>query len=206
MKIMTIKKYGLGIATALVVILAGWNAWSDKGGVGQVIKHSTAPFDSQSIGSVPPAPQDTVLAHVPYQGGAFRVETRKDKIERFRCSHFHNYQPATIAKAAETAHGDIILDHGDKDKQLACFTCHNKENRDVLITEKGTAVDMDHSYELCAQCHFRQKMDWTGGAHGKRVGGWAGERVVKNCTACHNPHAPRFEKRWPTTYSRPLTE
>jgi predicted CXXCH cytochrome family protein len=27
--------------------------------------------------------------------------------------------------------------------------------------------------------------------------------VVKNCTACHDPHSPRFQKRWPVTYSPP---
>ena len=206
MKRLTQKKYGLGAAIALVVILAAWNAYSDKGGVVQIIKHAAAPFDSSSIGSVPPVPQDTVLARVQYQGGVFRVETRKDKLERFKCSQCHNNQPVSAANAAETAHGDIALDHGNKDKQLACFTCHQKDNRDLLVTEKGATIDMDHSYELCGQCHFRQNLDWIGGAHGKRVGGWAGDRVVKNCASCHNPHAPRFEKRWPITYSRPLTE
>jgi formate-dependent nitrite reductase cytochrome c552 subunit len=28
--------------------------------------------------------------------------------------------------------------------------------------------------------------------------------VVYNCASCHNPHSPRFEKRFPATYSVPL--
>ena len=39
---------------------------------------------------------------------------------------------------------------------------------------------------------------------GKRVGYWAGKRVVENCTSCHNPHSPRFKSRWPVTYSPPF--
>lgn len=195
----------MGIVPVLIVILTGWNAYSEKGGLVQIIKNATTPFDDSVVESVPPTPEDAVLAKVKYQGGLFRVETRKDKIERFKCSQCHNKQTVTIAGAAETAHGDINLIHGDQGKMLTCFTCHDKNNRDVLITEKGTKVDMDHSYQLCGQCHFRQKKDWIGGAHGKRVSWWAGDRVVKNCASCHNPHAPRFEKRWPKTYSRPLS-
>jgi len=200
------KKYVMGILSALIVILTGWSAYSGKGGVVQTIKNATAPFDNRKIESVPPASQRTVVAKVKDQAGLFRVETRKDKIERFKCSQCHNNQTVTIANAVATSHGDINLIHGEKYKPLACFTCHDKENRDLLVIEKGTKVDMDHSYQLCGQCHFRQKKDWIGGAHGKRVSWWAGERVVKNCASCHDPHAPRFEKRWPKTYSRPISE
>jgi hypothetical protein len=30
--------------------------------------------------------------------------------------------------------------------------------------------------------------------------------VVKNCTSCHDPHSPRFKKRWPAIYSPPLSK
>jgi hypothetical protein len=199
-------KYGLAVVLGLIFILTGWNAYSENSGVVQTMKNATSPFDNRSVESVPPAPVDTVLAQVRYQGGSFRVESRKNKMTRFQCSQCHNNRPVAVANAVETAHGDITLIHGDKNKQLACFTCHDKDNRDVLVTEKGTKVDMDHSYQLCGQCHFRQKKDWIGGAHGKRVSFWAGDRVVKNCASCHDPHAPRFAKRWPNTYSRPFTE
>ena len=124
----------------------------------------------------------------------------------YKCSQCHNNQPVSIANAAKTAHGRIALDHGSPEKPLACFTCHDRESRDLLVTEGGERVDMDHSYQLCGQCHFRQKKDWVGGAHGKRITYWAGERVVQSCASCHDPHSPHFKKRWPVTYSSPTAK
>ena len=63
--------------------------------------------------------------------------------------------------------------------------------------EKDAKVTFDHSYQVCAQCHARQVSDWAGGAHGKRMGGWAPPRVVAGCPACHDPHRPAWETRWP---------
>ncbi len=98
---------------------------------------------------------------------------------------------------------DIKIIHGGTNEPLPCYTCHSKINRDFLNTSKNNKIDFNHVYEMCGECHFRQKKDWIGGAHGKRVTYWAGERVVKNCTSCHAPHSPRFKKRWPATYSAP---
>ena len=39
--------------------------------------------------------------------------------------------------------------------------------------------------------------DWAGGAHGKRLAGWAPPRVSKTCVECHNPHQPQWDKRAP---------
>ena len=204
MKTPTEKKCFWVILSLLIVSLSGWSVYADQGGVTQIYKNANAPFDDQmSAESVIALPQDTIMVRIPYQGGRFWTETRKDKMERFKCSQCHNNKPVLIAKAAEVAHGDIRLNHGSPEKPLSCFTCHNKEERDFLVTEAGTKIDMDHSYQMCGQCHFRQKKDWVGGAHGKRLSYWAGQRVVKNCASCHNPHSPRFEKRWPVTYSPP---
>jgi hypothetical protein len=205
MKTPTSKSYLFRILPALLFILSGLQADAGQGGVVATIKKATAPFnDEDRVDSVPPLPGDTVLVKTKYQGGIFWTETRKDKVERFKCSQCHNNKDVTFARAAEMAHGDISSVHGGKLKPLSCFTCHKKDERDFLVTEKGFKVDMDHSYFMCGQCHFRQQKDWVGGAHGKRVAYWAGKRVVKNCTSCHDPHAPLFEKRWPKTYSRPL--
>jgi len=193
-------------AVVLVIICMVGTATSNEAGVTQKYKQATGPFDDTKVHGVAVLPAHTVLVKSRYQGGRFWTETRKDKIERFKCSQCHNNKPVTITNAAKIAHGTIVLNHGGNEKQLACFTCHDREERDLLTTESGEPVDLDHSYELCGQCHFRQKKDWVGGAHGKRVGYWAGKRVVKSCTACHNPHAPRFEKRWPATYSSPTAK
>ena len=204
MKTKALLKYLFGTVALLLVIFAGWSAYCGQGGVSQIYKNANTPFDDENrVKSVLTLPMDTVLVQTRYQGGLFWTETRKDKIQRFKCSQCHNNKSVSAVGAAEMAHGDIKLDHGGREKPLSCFTCHNSEERDALVTEAGVKVDMDHSYQMCAQCHFRQKKDWVGGAHGKRVSYWAGQRVVKSCVSCHNPHAPRFEKRWPATYSPP---
>ncbi len=204
MKTTIYRKCLFGAVAILLIIFAGWAAHSGQGGVTQVYKNANTPFDDEKyVQSVLELPDDTVLVRSRYQGGFFRTETRKDKIERFKCSQCHNNQSVHVAQAAEVAHGDILLDHGGREKPLSCFTCHNMEDRDSLETEAGVKVDMDHSYQMCAQCHFRQLKDWVGGAHGKRVSYWAGNRVVQSCVSCHNPHSPRFKKRWPVTYSPP---
>ena len=206
MKTTILRKCLFGIIFLLLIIFAGWTAHSDQGGVSRIYKNANAPFDDSRIQSVIDLPEDIVLVRTRYQGGLFFTESRKDKIERFKCSQCHNNKSVSVALAAEMAHGDIKLDHGGREKPLSCFTCHNMEERDALETEAGVKVDMDHSYQMCAQCHFRQKKDWVGGAHGKRISYWAGQRVVKNCVSCHDPHSPRFEKRWPVTYSPPYTK
>jgi formate-dependent nitrite reductase cytochrome c552 subunit len=199
-------KTGLFWILFLLLLIFSWGyAFSEKDSVVEIYKNATAPFDDEkSVDSILLIPDNTVPVETKYQGGFFWTETRKDKIERFKCSECHNNKDVKIARAAEIAHGDIILDHGGQDKPLSCYTCHKKDDRNFLVTEEGSKIDMDHSYQMCGQCHFRQKKDWVGGAHGKRVSYWAGTRVVKTCTSCHDPHSPLFEKRWPKTYSPPL--
>lgn len=190
---------------AVFLFISVWSAHSGMNEVKQIIENAGTPFDDvKSIEAVLLLPVNTVLVKEKYQGGLFHAETRKDKIERFQCSRCHNHKEVMGERSAEIAHGDIALVHGGKEKPLSCFTCHKKDERDFLVTENGIKVDMDHSYQLCGKCHFRQEKDWVGGAHGKRVSFWAGKRVVKNCTSCHDPHSPLFQKQWPKTYSRPL--
>ncbi len=205
MKISAFKTGRFWILFLLLLIFSWGYAFSEKDSVVEIYKNAIAPFDDEkSVDSILLIPDNTVPVETKYQGGFFWTETRKDKIERFKCSECHNNKDVQIARAAEIAHGDIILDHGGQDKPLSCYTCHKKDDRNFLVTEEGSKIDMDHSYQMCGQCHFRQKKDWVGGAHGKRVSYWAGTRVVKTCTSCHDPHSPLFEKRWPKTYSPPL--
>ncbi len=194
------------IAFLALLGAAGPAPGGETGGVTARIKQAGAPFDETRVQAAMELPDKTVRVEERYQGGLFWTETRKDKMERFKCSQCHNNKPVGATDAARLAHGDIALDHGGREKPLSCFTCHNREERDLLVTESGESVDMDHSYQLCGQCHFRQKKDWVGGAHGKRIGYWAGPRVVKSCTSCHDPHAPLFKRRWPATYSPPIVK
>ena len=192
---------------AAFIILPLSHAFAAEGGVVEIYKNAIAPFDDEKqVDAALTLPVKSVQVTETYQGGRFWVETRKDKLQRFKCSQCHNNKPVKVERAAEMAHGQIVLKHGSEARPLSCYTCHKKDERDFLVTEQGTKIDMDHSYQMCGQCHFRQKKDWVGGAHGKRISHWAGQRVVKNCTGCHDPHSPRFKKRWPVIYSPPLSK
>ncbi len=168
------------------------------------VKNSDEPFDNRSVTQVQPVIDKTVLVKEQYQGGSFRTLTRKQDIERYKCTSCHTDKNVLVKNGQELTHGNVVVNHGQDGNELGCIDCHHPEDRDFLEDKKGRKIDFDHSYQLCGQCHFRQKRDWLGGAHGKRVSYWAGDRVVYNCASCHDPHSPRFEKRFPATYSVPL--
>ena len=190
------------------VILSGQSVWAAQGAgsVNDRIQAATAPYDSMQVESAHELPVKTVEAQMPGPSGTFKVLARKDAITRYRCSVCHNDKPVRVQNGALYTHSDIVINHGQGETKLACVDCHDKKDRDSLIDKQGRKIDYDHSYQLCGQCHFRQKRDWVGGAHGKREAYWAGERVVNNCTSCHNPHSPAFKTKMPETYSLPLDE
>jgi hypothetical protein len=172
MKTPIFKNYLWKILPVLLLIFGAGLAYSTEGGVVQIYKNATAPFDDEKqVDAVRPLAVSTVQVTERYQGGRFWTETRKDKLQRFSCSQCHNNKPVTVRRAAEVAHGDIVLNHGSEARPLSCYTCHDKDERDFLVTEQGMKVDMDHTYQMCGQCHFRQKKDWVGGAHGGRPAG-----------------------------------
>lgn len=78
-----------------------------------------------------------------------------------------------------------------------CSTCHAASNVELLTLKTGERATLDHTYRLCAQCHIQQATAWAGGAHGKRLDGWQGRRVVMGCADCHDPHSPSIESRIP---------
>jgi hypothetical protein len=168
------------------------------------VKDIGEPFNNRSVRQVQEVTHPTVLAREEYQGGPFRVLARKAEIERYRCSSCHTEKEVKGKNAFSLTHGNVVINHGQEGSGLSCIDCHHPKDRDYLEDKKGNKIEYDHVYQLCGQCHFRQKRDWLGGAHGKRTSYWAGERVVYNCTTCHNPHSPRFAKRFPATYSVPL--
>jgi len=198
----------LGALAAVILISQAATASGSPGSesVKDRIEQAIEPFDSLKVTTAYPLPVKTVEAKEQYQGGSFKVLARKDQITRFRCSVCHNDKMVKVRNGALFTHSDIQLNHGLGRNQLTCNECHAIENRDVLVDKQGGQIDFDHSYQLCGKCHFRQKRDWLGGAHGKRETYWAGERVVRNCTSCHNPHSPAFPTKMPATYSLPLDE
>jgi hypothetical protein len=100
-----------------------------------------------------------------------------------------------------TAHLTVKLSH-PSGRLRNCFTCHAPENPGYLAAQDGSFASLDEAYRLCAGCHFTEAKDWAGGAHGKRLGGWQGERVILSCTGCHNPHHPKFPIRRPVTFPK----
>ena len=105
-----------------------------------------------------------------------RVEMRDDRI----VDAHRNIQPRHPALTGAT-----------------CATCHARDNVELLALKSGERASLDHTYRLCAQCHFRQAESWANGAHGKRLDGWQGRRVLMGCADCHDPHNPGIEKRIP---------
>ncbi|MBT5953850.1 hypothetical protein HOG98_03935 [bacterium] len=124
------------------------------------------------------------------------VIERESQIEQYKCSNCHLDGKNKKIKGQKPPHDHIVLKHGDAG-QFTCFDCHNENKRDVLKNNFSKDVSFNQSASLCYQCHSSQFKDWSNGAHGKRIGKWVGERVIYNCTQCHNPHDPGFQKRMP---------
>ncbi len=144
-------------------------------------------------------PHDPVVGFDHVQSKPFFVTRRTAKITQFPCAVCHE-TPLTAPAPAEVVnrgmHVDIDLHHADS-ATMSCATCHNYADLSGLRLLGGDIIPFDASYRLCSQCHFEQAQDWAGGAHGKRLAGWQGKRVVMNCADCHNPHAPALGSHWP---------
>ncbi len=124
----------------------------------------------------------------------FYVLERFDKFKIGKCQQCHDSSKKIPNSASN--HKEVSLLHANKEV-MNCKTCHNTKDTWNLHMLNNEKVSINHPYKLCSQCHFEQVEDWSHGAHGKRVGGWHGKRVIKNCTSCHNPHKPQFHNQMP---------
>lgn len=133
---------------------------------------------------------------------SFLIPERKSQIKSYKCSECHSKPLSKIEKdgSGRKAHWNLQINHADS-KTMNCATCHNTSDMDNLNSLTGRKIDFNNSYNLCSQCHTKQFKDWKGGAHGKRLGGWAPPRASMTCVNCHNPHDPHFESRWPARYN-----
>lgn len=141
-------------------------------------------------------PRDPVVARTGPGGRSFQVVRRTPDVSQYPCASCHTSMGALTPVREGDAHANVQPVHPAA-VGPACTTCHSEADPAQLALQSGEVVPLDAAYMLCAQCHFQQADDWVGGAHGKRLAGWLGERVVLNCTGCHNPHAPTFERRIP---------
>ncbi len=132
----------------------------------------------------------------------FLIPERKGQIRSYACTECHSIPLSELQKEGDVkkAHWDIKLVHADVNT-MNCITCHNGNAMDDLQSLTGNSIDFNRSDKLCSQCHTRQFEDWKGGAHGKKVAGWAPPRASMTCVNCHNPHNPGFKSRWPSRYN-----
>jgi hypothetical protein len=142
-------------------------------------------------------------AHLSGQIGTetFRLglRVREPELTQYPCASCHQGTELVNdgeVRDGEAAHQNIQPVH-PAETGAQCTTCHAYNNVATLTLQQGDTASMDHVYRLCAQCHFSQVDAWAQGAHGKRLVGWRGRRVVMGCTDCHNPHEPAAEPRIP---------
>ncbi|MBB6461932.1 hypothetical protein [Flammeovirga kamogawensis] len=143
-----------------------------------------------------------------YVGKAFLIPERESQITSFKCSNCHSKPLSAMQRndgKYKKSHWNLELKHANADV-MNCQTCHTANDMDHLHTLTNGTVKFNDSYKVCAQCHSSQFKDWKGGAHGKRLGGWAKPIAKQTCVGCHNPHKPAFGKRLPAVLNTKVTE
>jgi hypothetical protein len=125
------------------------------------------------------------------------LRTRAADLGQYPCTSCHLGRKMILQdERVADAHQNIKVVH-PRQTGGTCATCHAPDNVELLNLKSGERATLDHTYRLCAQCHFSQANAWAGGAHGKRLDGWQGRRVLAGCADCHDPHKPALEPRIP---------
>ena len=127
----------------------------------------------------------------------FTVGAREDELYFYPCADCHAYMdPSTEVRELDVEKGHpTILEHGGG--LMWCFSCHDSPDYGRLRNLLAEPIDFDHGYQVCNGCHSQKYLDWTHGAHGKRVANWSGERRLYSCVQCHDPHRPSILPRAP---------
>ena len=127
---------------------------------------------------------------------ALRIEA--PSAERPQCISCHESARPIRGGAVEGdfVHQDVVPSHPTP-VNGACTECHVEGRVDRLVVGGDETTTLPHAYRLCARCHHDQVESWAAGAHGKRLVGWRGGRVVMGCAECHDPHRPATEVRAP---------
>ena len=104
-------------------------------------------------------------------------------------------------------HSDIVMAHGQHNRNNNCFNCHDEHNLLLLQTRDGREIKLEESPPLCGSCHGPTYRDWEAGAHGRTGGYWdrnLGAPKRQICVDCHNPHHPKIPPRTPLPGPHPL--
>lgn len=196
------RKYYIYIlaCTCLLVLLSCKHGEDEYHGVIEKINAEGKNYHGTSISSEEYI-QELETIEISEDGQTFLIPDRKGQIKSYACTECHSKSLDKMqSKDVKKAHWDIKISHANENT-MNCVTCHNPDNMDQLKSLTGNDIDFNNSYNLCNQCHTKQFEDWKGGAHGKRIGGWAPPRVSLTCVNCHNPHKPHFESRWPSRFN-----
>lgn len=125
------------------------------------------------------------------------LRSRSGELVQYPCTSCHLGRRIVLRdERRRDAHRNITAAHPVQTGGT-CSTCHSSDDVQQLALKSGERGTLDHAYRLCAQCHFAQADAWAGGAHGKRLDGWQGRRVVMGCADCHDPHQPALVPRIP---------
>ncbi len=127
----------------------------------------------------------------------FEISLRSTELVHYPCASCHvPGEPVVQSERIADAHRDVRPVH-PAESGARCLSCHAVDDVERLELASGERVTLDHAYRLCAQCHASQADAWANGAHGKRLDGWRGRRVLMGCADCHDPHRPAVGRRIP---------
>lgn len=186
---------GAGAVSRLAAIALVWCALLLSAGAARAADaeaEPAAPTHRSLRDTIPPNFPEAAEPH-DFQGYAgappFSVVPQVDTLTFYPCSSCHNaaLKQNPTPRKLDVPH-PAAIPHANG--RFWCLACHQEKDIDHLHTLSGAPVDFNESYKVCGQCHFNRQKDWYFGAHGKRVANWRGERVIYNCTHCHNPHQP----------------
>ena len=198
-------KYILGVVLLIILVSSCKHKEDEYHSINDKIKAKSKNYHGVSLSSEQYF-DDIKMIKITEGEHSFLIPDRKSKIKLYKCTECHTSSLNKLkSKTGKKAHWDIALKHADTNT-MNCVTCHNSENLDELKSLTGAKIDFNRSFKLCSQCHTRQFEDWKGGAHGKKIGGWAPPRASMTCVNCHNPHKPHFESRWPARFNTQIEQ
>lgn len=122
----------------------------------------------------------------------YEVLPRTNKIEKFPCTKCHKtYKLGLVESSLNKDHPKLVFQHMPEVKN--CALCHDAQNPNRLNLLTGVKISLDETFRLCGQCHGKIEYSWALGQHGRLGGSWSGMKTQLSCTACHDPHRPKFQ-------------
>jgi hypothetical protein len=156
----------------------------------------------------------SLIAPTTFRTSLVQLIQMKADLSDFDCYGCHEKgKPPTLRFDAKhniivpKEHSEVVMAHGQHDRNNDCYNCHDERNLLVFQTRDGRELKLEESPPLCGSCHGPTYRDWEAGAHGRTGGYWraeAGELTRKICVDCHNPHSPKIPTRTPLPGPHPL--